>query len=74
MAKFAELILIHKENGFPIYTDNNKSKLRKFYKQIYNTDLPIDLKKKFLRDLVGEYANLKIVIERKVGFLTIIYN
>ncbi|EDO66243.1 hypothetical protein BSY87_00370 [Francisella tularensis subsp. holarctica FSC022] len=74
MAQFAELIHIHKENGFPIYTDNNKRKLRKFYKQIYNTDLPIDLKKKFLRALVGEYATLKRGIERKVGFLTNIYN
>lgn len=47
MAQFAELIHIHKENGFPIDTDNNKRKLRKFYKQIYNTDLPIDLKRSF---------------------------
>ncbi|MDE5000930.1 hypothetical protein NAI58_11695, partial [Francisella tularensis subsp. holarctica] len=69
MDQFAVLIHIHKENGFPIYTDNNKLKLRKFYKQIYNTDLPIDLKKKFLIALVGEYATLKRGIERKVGFL-----
>ncbi|MDE5002721.1 hypothetical protein NAI78_09860, partial [Francisella tularensis subsp. holarctica] len=65
---------IHKEHGFPIYTDNHTRKLRKFYKQIYNTDVPIDLKKKFLRALVGEYATLKRGNERKVGFLTNIYN
>ena len=36
--------------------------------------MPIELKDKFLKALVGEYARLKYGIDRKVGFLTKIYN
>lgn len=75
MAEFAEIIYLHQENGFPIDNHDNKRKLRKFYKQISsNQDIPDDLKKKFLKALVGEYSDLKQGLERKSGFLTKIYN
>ncbi|MED7819288.1 MULTISPECIES: hypothetical protein [unclassified Francisella] len=75
MAEFAEIIYLHQENGFPIDNYDNKRKLRKFYKQIVNNqNIPIDLKKKFLKALIGEYSDLKQGLERKAGFLTKIYN
>ena len=75
MAEFAEIIYLHKENGFPIDNHDNKRKLRKFYKQISNSqNITEDLKKKFLKALVGEYSDLKQGLERKAGFLTKIYN
>lgn len=74
MAEFAEIIFLHRENGFPIDTDTNKRKLRKFYKQINkNQNIPDELRKNFLDALVGNYANLKQGLERKSGFLTKIY-
>ncbi|MFV9924584.1 MAG: hypothetical protein AB8U93_02365 [Francisella endosymbiont of Hyalomma scupense] len=36
--------------------------------------MPIELKDKFLKALVGEYARLKYSIDKKVGFKTKIYN
>lgn len=75
IAEFAEVIYLHHENGFPLETEENKRKLRKYYKQINNNEnLPIDLKKKFLKALAGEYATLKQGVERKPGFLSKIYN
>ncbi|AIT08900.1 membrane protein [Candidatus Francisella endociliophora] len=75
MAEFAEIIYLHRENGFPIDTDENKRKLRRFYKQINNNKKITDeLRKKFLKALIGKYTSLKEGVERKSGFLSKIYN
>ena len=74
-AEFAEIIYLHKENGFPIDSQQNKSKLVKFYKKIDNDEtIPVALKQSFLRALQGEYSKISIGIERKTGFLSKIYN
>ncbi|MGQ4005564.1 hypothetical protein QIW49_03630 [Francisellaceae bacterium CB300] len=75
IAEFAEIIHLHKENGFPIDSKENKGKLIKFYKKIdCNEDIPLDLKYKFLKALQGEYSKISVGIERKTGFLSKIYN
>ena len=75
MAEFAEIVYLYRENGFPIDTKEHKRKLRRFYKQVnVNQNITDELRKKFLRALVGKYASLKEGMERKSGFLTKIYN
>jgi len=74
-AEFAEIIYLHKENGFPIDSKLNKSKLIKFYKKIDNAEnIPVALKHSFLRALQGEYSKISMGVERKTGFLSKIYN
>lgn len=75
IAEFAEIVYLHHENGFPLDTQVNKRKLRMFYKQIVNhQNITKELKDKFLKALVGQYASLKHGTNRKIGFLTKIYN
>ncbi|MBK2258531.1 hypothetical protein [Francisella philomiragia] len=75
MAEFAEIIYLHRDNGFPIDTPANKRKLIKFYKQISTSQsIPEDLKEKFLQALVGKYSDLKRGLDRKAGFLSKVYN
>lgn len=75
LAEFAEIIHLHIANGFPIDSSQNRRKLTKFYKMIdINKDIPLALKSKFFQALNGKYASLKKGVERKVGFLSKVYN
>lgn len=75
VAEFAEIIHLHKENGFPIDSQANRRKIIKYYKKIdTKDDIPDVLRVKFFKALKGDYASIKKGVERKVGFLSKIYH
>ncbi|AXA34129.1 hypothetical protein [Francisella adeliensis] len=75
IAEFVQIIHLYKENGFPIDSQANRQKLIKYYKKIdIKVDIPDILKMKFLEALKGDYASIKKGVERKLGFLSKIYN
>ncbi|XSZ47767.1 hypothetical protein ACP8HZ_05905 [Francisella noatunensis] len=58
MAEFAEIIYLHRDNGFPIDTPANKRKLIKFYKQISTSQ---SISRRFKREVLTSFrGNIQI--------------